>query len=205
MRWVVLAYLKDFTFSNEIWRFVMTMNRELGFDEMFGMTLKWNMGRIPLKVSPNHELSRFLAYLNEFYFFYEIWRFVMKMNRELGLTKCSECLLKWNISRIPLKVPQTMSWEVFGLFEGILLFLRNLTFCHENESGTRIWRNVRNAYEMDAGFPLKFPNMSWVVFGLFEGIYFFYEIWRLSWKWIGNSDLTKCRNAYWNGILAGFP
>jgi len=149
-----------------------------------------------------------LAYLKEFYFFYEIWRFVMKMNRELGLTKCSECLLKWNISRIPLKVPKPWVESFLAYLKEFYFFLRNLTFCHENESGTRIWRNARNAYwnGILAGFPKSSPNMSWVVFGLFEGILLFLR--NLTFcheNESGTRIWRNARNAYWNGILAGFP
>jgi len=73
----------------------------------------------------------------------------MTMNRELGFDEMSEWLFEMEYGRIPLKVPQTMSWVVFGLFERILLFLRNLTFCYEDESGTRINGNVRMPIEME--------------------------------------------------------
>jgi len=60
----------------------------------------------------------------------------MKMIWNLEFEMFGNAYWNGNISRIPFKsFPQPWVESFLGLFEGILLFLRNLRFGHENESG----------------------------------------------------------------------
>jgi len=113
-----------------------------------------------------------------FTFFYESDGLSWKWIGNSDLTKCSECLIEWNISRIPLKVLKPWVEKFFGLFEGILLFLRKSEFCYENESELGFDEMFGMPIEMDISrIPLKVSQtMSRVVFGLFWRNLLFYDL-----------------------------
>src|SRR5882672_4066268 len=116
----------------------MKVNRELGFDEMFRMAFEMEYGPFPLKSWPNHELSRFWLISRNFTFSTKSDVFAMKMNRELGFHEMFRMAFEMEYGPFPLKSCPNHELSRFWLISRNFPFLRNLTFCHENESGTRI-------------------------------------------------------------------
>jgi len=173
--------------------------------------LKWNMGRISLKSYLNHELSHFWLILKEFELFLRNLMFCHEnWIRNSHLTKYSEITFEIGIwaGDSLIKVPQTMSWIVFGLFD------RNLTFSSKSdvfvmkvnpELGFDEMFKMALKWNIGRIHLISYIN-HWVEFVfriIWRNFDFFYEIWCVM-KMNRNSIWRNVQNGFWNGIWAVF-